>query len=239
VQADRRLREAGSEARGLFTASLPDYLILSGALQYTDGRVVYRPAVARQALELFAGSGLQSVRSDDIPERFATGKLAFMHHCSYEAVALRENAGFAWRLLPLPIPPDVRINAHLTVLALNRDTDYPQDVLALMQHLCSAPAQLAFARQHGNVPVLERAALHPEVVASHPAGADGYLQTLERSSILWPEPTLTALTECCYVDGYLNDGRISIDAALGRIRFALELAFGETLAVSMNGGAYA
>lgn len=233
IDTNRRLpADASAGRQGLITAGLCDYLILAGALQCEQGKLLYRPERARAVLSLFAGSRLASDYCVDMPVRFAAGGLAFMHHCSYEVVALREEVRFDWRLMPLPVGPGARVNAHLTVLALNRDTACPQEVLALMQYLCSEPVQLAFAREFGNVPVLTRAALAPEVVAGHPAGAEGYRKTLEHSSLLWPERVIRALPSCCGLDSNLNPGRLTPDAALARLGYALELTFGNDLLIS-------
>lgn len=229
--AERRLAAAGAGRQGLITASLGDYMLLTGALQFHSGAIRYRPERARDVLRQFADSALTSGNPDDIPRQFAAGRLAYMHHCSYEAVPLRAEAPFDWRQQPLPVVAEARVPAHLTVLALNRDTAHPQDVLALMQHLCSEPVQLAFARQLGNVPVLARAALAPEVLATHPAGADGYRRTLAHSAVLENEDALRALGQCCYLDCYLNNGAITVDAALARLGYALDLTFGKTLVV--------
>jgi DNA-binding transcriptional regulator YhcF (GntR family) len=228
---ERALRTKDHGRHGLYLGGLVDDLILVGAYRYENGRVVFSRAPALAWFEVVHRAGFEPTAVDLIPDKFVAGEVAYMHHCSYEAVALREQAKFDWRMLPLPAAAGSQPLAHPTVLAMNRAAHHPQACLSLIQHLLSEPVQLEFARQYGNVPVRAHAALDPATVAGHPAGAEAYRRTLELCTPTWPESIVTKLAACSEVETPLSLGEATPAQALARMEFALKLALADQLEI--------
>lgn len=150
-----------------------------------------------------------------------------MFHCSFQNVGLLRRSPFRWRLLSIASDPATPPNAVLCLLAMCRQTRYPQQCLALMEYLYSEPVQTRFGRAFGNAPVLKKVAMNPRLISQHPF-PDVYRETVQNSQI-WPDDVLQKLTRCSALDLYFYNGEITVDEAIARLRFSLELAFPDTV----------
>jgi DNA-binding transcriptional ArsR family regulator len=227
AQANQAL--AGKGRFGLARFGLHDYLAMAGAFHFDGQTLTVSKSRAAACITTYAESTASGADATRVLESFRAGEIAIMHHCSHESGPLRRSCDFDLAQTALPAAAGAEIPAQLTVLGMNRATACPQECLALLEHLCSDAVQTRFGREFGNVPAVTAAAMAPEIVDAHPAGAD-YRRAIEMSSGRWREPVIDAMRRCALLDPIL-EAPVNVDAATGRVLFALELNFPENLKV--------
>lgn len=220
-----------SMPRGLLVSGLSDWLILAGAVRPHGDKIALSLERTGKLFNAYAAHPFSPVRGGDVMDRFGRGQAAFLHHCSWATVPLRD-VSFSMAVWALPAAAGVRIPGRLSVMAVRRQTACLQTGLQLMKHLSSAPVQTAFARLHGNVPIRKDAAWDEGALSGHPVDPESYREALAYTTLDWSEERLVQLRQCADLAGPLASGSIRVEEAVCRFRFALRMAFQDSLEVS-------
>jgi len=212
----------GCQALGI---SRLEHLIMmaGGFVAGNDTRIHLKKTNARRCLDELQGSRLPLYHDTEIPELFAKGTMLFARHWSFTGSELLEKAGFDWEVVPVPLSPEAKSQAFLSVIAVAKTASPNEDALRLATHLTEQESQQEFARAGGNLPAR---------VSSLPAMLDagsGHLSmgtlrnVLRDADIEWPHRAWRFAEHVIpsSLSSRILEGDIPTSAALADIKCAL------------------
>jgi len=196
-------------------------MMAGGLVARNDTSIHLKKTNARMCMDELEGSRLPLYHDTEIPELFAQGTMLFARHWSFTCSELLEKAAFEWEAVPVPLSPEAKAQAFLSVIAVAKTGGVDESALRLATYLTEKESQQEFARAGGNLPVR---------MSSLPAMLDkGHLSmgTLQRvlrdADIDWPHRAWR-LAEHSIPGGLTNkilEGEIAPSAAVADIARAL------------------
>jgi len=144
-------------ARGCQTLGISrlEHLIMmaGGIVAGSDSRMELNKAQTRSCMDELQGSRLPLYHDTEIPELFAQGTMLFARHWSFTCSELLEKAGFDWEAVPVPLSPEAKAQAFLSVIAVAERSGADESALRLATFLTEGESQQEFARAGGNLPL--------------------------------------------------------------------------------------